>query len=56
MGNSQRKIPGRGLKKRRTTKRASKNTGQRVGMTGKMTRFQTRIVILVPCKGECSSQ
>uniref|UniRef100_A0A8C2K6G6 Nance-Horan syndrome b (congenital cataracts and dental anomalies) n=1 Tax=Cyprinus carpio TaxID=7962 RepID=A0A8C2K6G6_CYPCA len=33
MGNSQRKIPGCGLKKRRRTKRASKNTGQRAGTT-----------------------
>lgn len=45
MGNSQRKIPGCGLTKRRRTKRASKNAGQRAGTTGKMTRFKTRIVI-----------
>ncbi|KAL1265891.1 hypothetical protein QQF64_003918 [Cirrhinus molitorella] len=33
MGNSQRKIPGCGLKKRRRTKRGSKNAGQRAGTT-----------------------
>lgn len=47
MGNSQRKIPGCGSTKRRRTKRGSKNTGQRAGTTGKTTRFQTRIVILI---------
>lgn len=45
MGNSQRKIPGCGLKKRRRIKRGSKNAGQRAGTTGKTTRLQTRIVI-----------
>uniref|UniRef100_A0A9J8ASK4 Nance-Horan syndrome b (congenital cataracts and dental anomalies) n=1 Tax=Cyprinus carpio carpio TaxID=630221 RepID=A0A9J8ASK4_CYPCA len=33
MGNSQRKIPGCGLKKRRRIKRGSKNAGQRAGTT-----------------------